>query len=264
MLKINPKKVGQLIIIALVLTAGYFFYAQVFGATTVGKTLTPAGSLQTGLVGHWTFDGKDMINNVADVSGQGNNGSLFGQTSTTTVIGKVGQALEFDGVDDYVNTGDVVNLNSVSSFSISGWFKQDDSNVLGRFLEKSDNTINNDISVASLSGDLYFEVGNNANSYGYWTGYGSTIPSGEWFYLTVVFDGSGLGNSERAKIYVNGINRTLTFASTIPTTTANLSGYNFYVGKGADSFYAGVSDDVRVYSRALSASEIKQLYNLGR
>jgi hypothetical protein len=119
----NPKRIGQLIIIALVLTAGYFFYAQVFGATTVGKTLTPAGSLQTGLVGHWTFDGKDMLSNVADISGNGNNGTLVGFTSTTTVSGKVGQALEFDGSGAHVlvtvGSGSVLNISG--AVTVTGW-----------------------------------------------------------------------------------------------------------------------------------------------
>src|SRR3989344_1467692 len=57
--------------------------------------------LTAGLVGHWTFDGNKMLTNVADSSGQGNNGSLVGQAATTTVPGKVGQALQFDGTDDY-------------------------------------------------------------------------------------------------------------------------------------------------------------------
>jgi len=46
-------------------------------------------ALNTGLVGHWTFDGPKMLTNVADSSGRGNNGSLVlgasGNTSTTTV-----------------------------------------------------------------------------------------------------------------------------------------------------------------------------------
>jgi len=38
-----------------------------------------------------------MLQNVADVSGQGNHGALQGQTSTTTAVGKIGQALTFEG-----------------------------------------------------------------------------------------------------------------------------------------------------------------------
>jgi len=73
-------------------------------ATTINK---PSNflALNTGLVGWWTFDGPKMLTNVADSSGQGNNGYLQGQTSTTTVPGKLGQALSFDGSNDYVDRG---------------------------------------------------------------------------------------------------------------------------------------------------------------
>jgi hypothetical protein len=57
-----------------------------------------------GMVGHWTFDGKDMIKNVADSSGQGNNGYLVAAaTSSQQVAGVMGQALKFNGTTQYVN-----------------------------------------------------------------------------------------------------------------------------------------------------------------
>src|SRR3989344_3083358 len=63
-------------------------------ASQYGLTI-PTNNL--GLVGYWTFDGPKMTSNVADSSGLGNTGYLKGQTSTTTVPGKLGQALSFDG-----------------------------------------------------------------------------------------------------------------------------------------------------------------------
>ena len=61
--------------------------------------------LNQGLVGHWTFDQKDMkSNNLAyDVSGQGNTGTLT--NGPVRAIGRIGQALNFDGVDDRVGVG---------------------------------------------------------------------------------------------------------------------------------------------------------------
>jgi type II secretory pathway pseudopilin PulG len=57
-----------------------------------------------GLVGYWSFD--EGSGNIArDYSGNGNNGTLYNFNFTATsgwVDGKVGKALSFDGVDDYV------------------------------------------------------------------------------------------------------------------------------------------------------------------
>ncbi|PIP03900.1 MAG: hypothetical protein COX54_01900, partial [Candidatus Yonathbacteria bacterium CG23_combo_of_CG06-09_8_20_14_all_46_18] len=123
----NPKSIGQFIIIGLVAGGAYYFYGQVHGAATVN--VTPRDPLLSGLVGHWTFDGPDMTQNVADASGQGNTGYLTlgasGYTATTTAIGKLGQALEFDGDNDSIDAGSSVSINSITNATVAVWVKPD-------------------------------------------------------------------------------------------------------------------------------------------
>ena len=87
-------------------------------------------SLAQGLVGYWTFDGKDMAGAMGitsartayDRSGNGNNGKYWNATNTPAVNGKLGQALEFDGSNNYVNISDPANGSldfGSGSFSIS-------------------------------------------------------------------------------------------------------------------------------------------------
>jgi Concanavalin A-like lectin/glucanases superfamily len=87
-------------------------------------------SLAQGLVGYWTFDGKDMAGAMGitsartayDRSGNGNNGKYWNATNTPAVNGKLGQALEFDGSNNYVNISDPANGSldfGSESFSIS-------------------------------------------------------------------------------------------------------------------------------------------------
>jgi hypothetical protein len=63
---------------------------------------------KTGLVGYWSFDGKDMdwgANRATDLSGQVNHGMLINMsTSSSPVIGISGQAFKFDGVNDRILT----------------------------------------------------------------------------------------------------------------------------------------------------------------
>jgi hypothetical protein len=84
--------------------------------------------LTSGLVGYWTFDGQNMdlsssTKEVLDSSGSNNNGDWLNHATTTT-IGKIGQAIQFDGVDDLVSIADVPALSSSNVKSASLWIKR--------------------------------------------------------------------------------------------------------------------------------------------
>ncbi|PIY93964.1 MAG: hypothetical protein COY68_04470, partial [Candidatus Levybacteria bacterium CG_4_10_14_0_8_um_filter_35_23] len=109
-----------------------------------------------------------------------------------------------------------------------------------------------------------FEVGNGQNSYGYWNS--SSISSGQWHHVTVVFDGSGSTNANKAKLFVNGVMRTMTFSGTLPTTTSSsLSGINFQLANmySPGNNFQGAVDDLRIYNYALTAAQVKTVMNQG-
>ena len=118
-------------------------------------------------------------------------------------------------------------------------------------------------------GELYVEVRNGAATYGH-LDYSPYVTAGKWFHYAVVFDGSQSGNNANAlRLYINGVNRTLTYNGTIPATTANLATRNFTIGQSDDtaagiSAWNGSMDDVRIYNRALAPAEIKLLYTSGK
>src|SRR3990167_8307062 len=77
--------------------------------------------LNSGLVGYWSFDGKDMAGVTAyDRSGNANNGTLT--NGPVRAIGKIGQGLSFDGTDDYVSIPHNANFES-DPISYSFWVK---------------------------------------------------------------------------------------------------------------------------------------------
>ena len=209
----------------------------------------------SGMISYWRLD--ETSGTTAYDSYDSYDGTLNGGTWAP---GQIWNGLSFDG-NDYVDLGDVTQLNSVSAFTIMGWIKQDSNTANERVFDKINNG-NNDISVAPYGGKIYFEVGNGANSHGYWNGYSSNIPSGTWYHLAAVYDGSGATNADKAKIYVDGVERTMSFSGTIPATTANLAGYSFTLSRPGDDFN-GMMDEVALYSRALSSSEILSHYNNG-
>jgi hypothetical protein len=105
-----------------------------FAATSVGVSSKPA--LTNGLVGHWTFDGKNMTNTtVIDSSGNGRTGTLTNMTVISSkVVGKIGQGLRFDGTDDYVSipyTG--IDFERTQPITISAWVKLNSVAPVGGF-----------------------------------------------------------------------------------------------------------------------------------
>ncbi len=228
-------------------------------------------SLTDDLVGHWTFDGADMINNVADVSGQGNTGYLNGQIATSTIIGKVGQAIDFSGSSDYVETTNMSQLDSSSELTICSWVNLNtigttDSADDGAIFSRDTNLVDEQILFwynvnADGTGDhtYSFDVGDTVVASNRINGTVDIAVAGKWQYVCGVMNGTYRG------LYVDGIlnaSRNDATQTTVLSSTANarIGGWSF----SANFDLNGKMDDVRVYSKALSASEIKRLYNMGR
>ncbi|PIR83826.1 hypothetical protein COU18_02465, partial [Candidatus Kaiserbacteria bacterium CG10_big_fil_rev_8_21_14_0_10_51_14] len=233
-------------------------------ANASSKTLVGASSLSSGLVGHWTFDGNDMTSNVADVSGNGHNGILSGFTSTTTAIGKFGQALQFGGDDEYVSMGDVDDLDELTQLSFSLWVNRSSAaDAWSAFISKMSNSSNGWGIQRNGSGDgLFLSFRNSDSSNGNTT---TGLPLDAWTAVTVVYDGSGSTNADKLKLYINGVNTSLSYTGTIPSSLPATTG-SLNIGKHQfeSLYFGGQIDDVHVYNRALSASEVKQLYLIGQ
>ncbi|HEY4493342.1 MAG TPA: LamG domain-containing protein [Candidatus Paceibacterota bacterium] len=246
------------------------------GATShVNTTLRTQPDLQNGLVGHWTFDGKDVGPNVLDKSGNANHGNAVygttGNTSTTTVPGRIGQALSFDGVNDYVLVNNSASLTmTTGDISMGGWLYRNASfSVNPNIFHKKSGT--NDInsgyamgvlrSTHSLGGHkpaFSFADGTNA-AYFYPTSITYATPFRKWVHAFVVFNST----TDTAQIYINGqpVDTTNVYASAIGSVT-NTTAPN--IGRISTSYFGGNIDDYRVYSRALSAGEVRKLYEMGR
>jgi hypothetical protein len=216
------------------------------GTSKLGVTKTPTG-LQSGLVGHWTFDGKDMPNGrVNDVSGQGNHGNTVSiATSTFYATGKIGQGLQFDGVNDYVSLPSLT-FGTVASFSF--WMKVPVNNGAG--------------TVFRFGSIMHCRVGaNNVETMGCYADGGSGgaantvgIRTGTWKHVVYVIDTS---NTQR--VYVDTV-----LNSTATETSGSGSTVGAIGSTGSGTWFNGVVDDVRVYNRVLSTAEITELYNMGK
>jgi hypothetical protein len=241
------------------------------GSKAIFANMSPVTKITNGLVGYWTFDGKDTAwntNQTYDRSGNNNTGTMTNMsTSSSPVIGKLGQALKFDGVDGVVDSGSPASLDDLGPLTFSAWIKPNSTGEGGGGVI---------VSKANAPGDLRFNfesTGTNALSFSKnydggtdlkRTTSNNFITLGVWSHITVTWDGSA--TAANVHIYVNGVE------TTYQTTTDGVGNknsdatLNFYIGNLSGSFHTfdGTIDEVRIYNRALSDSEIKQLYLMGK
>lgn len=238
------------------------FFAKDTSASTIGVSIR---GNYLGLVGWWTFDGKNMTQNAVDSSGSGNTGYLTGFTSTTTVPGKVGQGLQFDGSNDYVSVGSASSLDGIAQLTYSAWvyststpgsFPSGVYSVFGKRYKGF--YLSNSASPAAVS--LY--IGGTVNLTLYCA---TSIALNKWYHIVVTWDGT-LNNAPGTIFYINGISCSAAGAAgsgSIVDDSAQIGVIGF-LGGGLTGYFKGMIDDVRVYNRVLSATEILQLYNIGR
>lgn len=125
--QVTKNRVLQYIGIILIIGvfAGAYWYFKVYAGVKT-NALSPTGSLTSGLVGYWPFDRVSVIGTTSlDRSTSKYNGSLSGGPTVTS--GQIGQALNFDGSDDFMSLGssDYLNVNATADMTISGWFFRD-------------------------------------------------------------------------------------------------------------------------------------------
>jgi hypothetical protein len=207
-----------------------------------------------GLVGMWSFNGPDLSGTTAtDVSGNGNDGTLTNGPQPT--IGKVGQALEFDGVDDYVGVSDDDSLNIIEDITISAWVNLVDNGDHSRIVSKGQNE----------AYQLWYYQSTNRvrfslDSYSEGPDATTDIRNNFHHVAGVYKKSTGIG-----RIYVDGVEEdTYDFGTdrAIKTVPDDLIIADWDTA-GSRPF-EGQIDEVRIYDRALSESEIKRLYKMGR
>ncbi|TAF78175.1 MAG: choice-of-anchor D domain-containing protein [Bacteroidetes bacterium] len=167
-------------------------------------------------------------------------------------------ALNFAGDNDFVDLGNITALNNASTFTIEMWAFQ--SNVLGDKIYWAKNVNNNNrIELQNVSGspnNLYIFLSNGVNSYGVTSN--NPIQPNQWQHLAVVYDGNGVTNDDKLKLFINGIPVTMSFSGTLPNTTNNNSSpFVLGVEPGfSPSYFNGSMDEVRIWNVALSATDI--------
>ena len=215
-----------------------------------------ASNLNRGLVGAWcpSVAGNGLL--LPDLSPYGNHGTLQNMDASDWVGVNRGMALDFDITDDLINCGPGVLtfINGGSVFSVSAWVlrRSTGGDGFGRLFEFG-NT-NSNVILNSLSNNV------NLNATG-----GAVTVSVNSTVATNVMTHYALSVSVgvSANVYVNSTN--VTASANLSSGTINIAASDLILGNrlNAQRSLDGRIADFRVYNRALSPSEIKQLYEGG-
>jgi len=247
------------------------------GASHVNETITTNDDIERGLVGHWTFDGPDMAwgSTTAEVlDSSSSTHSLSGDAvnidRTSVVSGKIGQGLRFNGLSSYISIPDRSSLRPGNeSFTMSAWAKPDDLDQMASIIAKRDtggefeqyNMIICNSSTGCNAIGKHFQAVFRANTSSSRISKSvSPVIDGNWHHFVAVADKV----ANQIVLYMDGniISYTSVTAGAWPTVDNTNALEIGSSGAGSNKFI-GAIDDVRLYSRALSASEVKRLYDLG-
>ena len=167
-----------------------------------------------------------------------------GQTPTTETgaIRYFGNsAMQFNGKSNYIVTGASSDFSGWNKFTVEYWSNK--AGLAGTFSPLARWTGSNQILFYETNNKIYTYI--NGTIYGYTT---SNPLTSSWNHVAVVYDGDGATNDDRLKTYVNGVQQTLAFTGTIPSTmpVANIPYYVGSYNATGGASYNGKIDEIRV------------------
>jgi hypothetical protein len=225
------------------------------------------------LVGYWKFD-EGSGTTANDSSVYANNGTLV--NNPTWVIGKIGNALSFDGLNDYVQVPSNSLFQGGNMMTLEVWVKPSSLSASQMVLEKGDTNLG-----GAESGPFYLAICSDgrvvvdvydttATANGFASS--SVLSPNNWYHLALVINTTEPVATNQVKLYNNGNQETrnsngcqLNTENNIGTIRSNTQ--PLFIGirdtQGTKSLpFSGTIDEVKIWNRALSADEIKNEYGV--
>jgi hypothetical protein len=216
-----------------------------------------------GLVAHYAFDG-----NADDITGNGNDGTVFGATPTADPSGQAGKAYDFDGSGAYISAADNGYLDGMNTMSVAFWIKP--AGAMTASSSRQD-LLYKRISSTTSSWSIVYGDAAGALTFGIVGDTWQPVVGGpvfaikcdtefdadRWYHVAITYDEFAGGS-----LYIDGIQRTVT------VTQDSLAGHDSMDSSGSLSIgrtpngshaFNGAMDDIRIYDRALDASEVQAL-----
>ena len=215
-------------------------------------------------IAHWTMNDNTDNTTVADSIG-GNDGTARQNTSILHTTGQIDGALTFDGASDYIDLGSPAASDNLPAddFTVSAWIYDESATgkgiIIGVFPDGTTGWILRKQRKES-GGYIDFWVGHSTTNAYLATPQGSLGPD-TWHHVVVVWE----GDAKTCRLYIDGFESS--YVTNTPGDGSYISdaSYDKEIGRmalaGGIQFFAGKIDDVKIFDRALSDTEIEALYN---
>jgi hypothetical protein len=203
-------------------------------------------------IAYWAFD-ENGGSVAVDGSDFGREGTLLNMDDNDWVEGRAGNALAFDGINDYVRIEGWKGLLGGASRTVCAWINTSmtgPGNIVmwgdpaavseWRFFAKGD-----------LDGKLCRSTGG-----GYVVGT-RDVCDGAWHHVAVVLENDGTPDAAEVRLYVDGVEDAITLSKSAAVDT--VVGSDVLIGSNRVHYFDGLIDEVRIWDRALSGAEIAEL-----
>jgi hypothetical protein len=218
--------------------------------------LNPTSALPGAGEGWWKFD-ETSGTNAANSAGSGYTGNLISMATNAWVSGKLGNALQFDGGNDYVQVPQSPAIITGQQYTVSGWVWLDSA---------SDDTYPTMLADLDPCGYGYLGFWLGFDSYvsgvGLLSGvcndftypYASASLTGRWTHLTGTYDGGTV------RLYVDGVQVSSSSFSFTPAQQSEVR-IGWANDPNCSYYWQGKLDDVRLYKTALSSNAVATMYD---
>lgn len=229
----------------------FFLTILIFGVKSEAQV-----NLTNGLIAYYPFNG-----NANDQSGNANNGTVNGAILATDRFGNLNSAYKFDGINDYIEYGDLSIFDN--SFSVSLWIYFEEINlsqikrIIGKGRAPDTNTHNWSLNLETDNSISFFwedenDVDHTISSI-------NKVEAFKYYHLVISLS----TNNNKYNLYINGVNEATGTMSSFPAENDD----NLIIGARQgitqiERFINSHIDDVRIYNRTLNENEVQALYNI--
>jgi len=224
------------------------------GEGRLKATREPSMQDQENLTGFWSIEEPSGAT-LEDVSGTGNDMTLVASPARTEAV--VGNGIQLNGTSQYAYVNQNATINDVHEVTYMAWVKHEDQAIVSKIFDKETKRLN--VKLDNRLDAIFSAATTDAKS----TATG-LVTIGRWTHAALTYSDTG---DRLIHLYQDGVECAYSVHTAAVGALTSDATYRLALGAwmgGSANFFKGVIDEVRIWPRALSAAEIRLIYEAER